>query len=459
MRPITSAISSAPHRLAKALAKPLSTLLGSTSSTHVKNSAELVQKLKTMPAKNKKLASFDVKSLFTNVPIKEALEATAQAATKLDPQNLPLPFESYMALIALCTNFGAFKFLDEEYHQHSGLPMGSPLSPVLAGLFMESLEKKHYLKTCGTGVFWKRYVDDILIIANRRKDLKQLLASLNEAHPSIQFTLEEEKDGQLPFLDILIHRKEENFEFSVYRKPTNKNDVVHFYSAHSDKTKSGVVIGFYLRALRICSPHFLQEEIHTTQKIFQDMKYPTGILQDLLHKAKKIVQREAKEEKETTRLMVPHSPASEALSKILKPAGLELVTTKGRTTRQIATRPPSTKACSSSNSVVYSIPCSGCEAAYIGETGRGLSTRLKEHIRDMNNNRLTNAMVLHANRTGHLPRWDQATTLHSGISRHHRKALEAAVISTQQTTNTRPGNFAWAPSAAFALLQDQATKS
>lgn len=75
MRPITSGIGSAPHRLAKCLAKPLSTAMGVISDSHLKNSADLIRRLQGSVYKNKKLASFDVKSLFTNVPTDGAIRA------------------------------------------------------------------------------------------------------------------------------------------------------------------------------------------------------------------------------------------------------------------------------------------------------------------------------------------------------------------------------------------------
>ena len=73
MRPIMSGILydyvSAPHRLAKILAKPMTRALGSTSESHIKNSADMMDRLKDIDFRDKKLASLDVKSLFTNVSI------------------------------------------------------------------------------------------------------------------------------------------------------------------------------------------------------------------------------------------------------------------------------------------------------------------------------------------------------------------------------------------------------
>ena len=50
------------------------------------------------------------------------------------------------------------------------------------------------------------------------------------------------------FLTLII-RSGKGAKFKVYRKPTNKDDFIHFFSAHDRRTKSGVVIGFFLRAI------------------------------------------------------------------------------------------------------------------------------------------------------------------------------------------------------------------
>ena len=71
--------------------------------------------------------------------------------------------------------------------------------------------------------FWKRYVDDV-ISAVSGNEAERLLSHLNSVEPSIQFTLEREKDRHLPFLDLNVYIGEQgNLETSVYRKPTPKN--------------------------------------------------------------------------------------------------------------------------------------------------------------------------------------------------------------------------------------------
>ena len=69
----------------------------------------------------------------------------------------------------LCMNFRGFKFDSDEYRQHSGLAMGSPINPVAAARMSVHevptyLEKYHYQDIMGSNAIWVRYVDDDLLV-------------------------------------------------------------------------------------------------------------------------------------------------------------------------------------------------------------------------------------------------------------------------------------------------------
>ena len=103
-------------------------------------------------------------------------------------------------------------------------------------------------------------------------------------------------------------------------------------------------------------------------------------------------------------------------------------------------------------SVVYQIPCGSCTKSYIGETGRGLVTRLKEHKRDLKNHADHSAFVIHAEKSHHLPNWDGAKILTSCKNKDIRKATEAAYITMNDTINIRVGSMKWAePGAAYTV--------
>ncbi|XP_069980163.1 uncharacterized protein [Penaeus vannamei] len=210
--------------------------------------------------KCRKLISFDVKSLFTIVPIDGSIKAAERTLARMDEGELPLQIDDYIRLIRLCAEFGPFEFRGREFEQFQGLAMGSSLSAILAQLFMETLEADHYRNIVGRSVVWLHYVDDILAVVPTRTNLPDLFHRLNAVHPSIQFTTEEERIEQLPFLDPMIHRRPDGPIFSF------------------KKTKEGVVIRFFLRALRICIPDFLKEEMQHVCNTLQHLRYPRSML-------------------------------------------------------------------------------------------------------------------------------------------------------------------------------------
>ena len=108
--------------------------------------------------------------------------------------------------------------------------MGSPVSAVIANMVMEDVEQRALATSPVKPFFWKRYVDDV-ISAVSGSEAERLLSHLNSVEPSIQFSLEHEKDRQLPFLDLNVSRSEQgNLETSVYRKPTHTDKHLAFDS-------------------------------------------------------------------------------------------------------------------------------------------------------------------------------------------------------------------------------------
>ena len=123
--------------------------------------------------------------------------------------------------------------------------MGSPVSPIIANIYMEFLEQKA-LTTAPMNCkprLWKRYVDDVLeIIA--KGEIDNLTEHLNQTDPTgnIKFTHEPESDGAIPFLDTLIVKKPDGtVKLLVYRKKTHTDQYLNFDSHHPTYHKLGVI--------------------------------------------------------------------------------------------------------------------------------------------------------------------------------------------------------------------------
>ena len=144
LRPIISSIGTATYNTAKELARILKPLVG-TSNHHVQNTRDFIDQIKDVRLKDgESIMSYDVTSLFTSVPIKPALDIIQQRLAK--DQNLQkrtsVTIQHIITLLDFCLNSTSFMFQGKYYQQMEGAAMGSPLSPIVANIFMEHFEQQ-----------------------------------------------------------------------------------------------------------------------------------------------------------------------------------------------------------------------------------------------------------------------------------------------------------------------------
>ena len=159
------------------------------------------------------MASFDIKSLFTNIPIKETIGLCVENLYRTQTHIDSLPQRSFRRLLEMTMYESFFNFDQKYYKQCDGVAMGSPLGPTLANLFMFHFEKI-WLEHCPTQfkpVVYRRYVDDTFLLFCSTDHVKKLKKYLNKEHQNIAFTSEMEQNGSLSFLDVKISRANNKF--------------------------------------------------------------------------------------------------------------------------------------------------------------------------------------------------------------------------------------------------------
>ena len=125
-------------------------------------------------------------------------------------------------LLLLATKNVHFSFNGQFYLQKDGIAMGSPLGPVIAGIFMVELERSLLPKLFSYITSWKCYVDDTIAYV-KIDAIDQVLSILNLFHETISFTYEQEINGKISFLDILILSNGNIFEITVHGKSTHQD--------------------------------------------------------------------------------------------------------------------------------------------------------------------------------------------------------------------------------------------
>ena len=147
-------------------------------------------------------------------------------------------------------------------------------------------------------------------------------------------------------------------------------------------------------------------------------------------------------------LTIPHSSEGDIIKSFVSNDHIRIVSSSGMKLIE-ATRETDNNFKRNELSIVYYIPCDGCQRNYYRETSRGLTTRLYEHKQDLKLHRTSNALVQHIDMDNHLPDWKNANIIHKGINKSIRKALESIYIEMEPSTNSRSGFVTWSKSAAI----------
>ena len=115
-------------------------------------------------------------------------------------------------------------------------------------------------------------------------DDRHRFLDLNSLQSNIKFTMETEREGKLPFLDVYISREDDNFITTVYRKSTFSGLGLNFYSFTDRQFKINSCRTLIFRAFKICSNwHLFHKEIIFLTNFFKCNSYPSHILPKLIN--------------------------------------------------------------------------------------------------------------------------------------------------------------------------------
>ena len=280
LRPIISGIGSYSHNLAKYLTEILKPY--AVSEHCVKDSFQFVDDLlstRTIPY----MCSFDIISLFTNIPVDETISICLDKMFKdTDDKVNNLSREQFRKLLCCCVKQNHFMYEDSVYDQVDGVSMGSPLGPVMANIFMSHFEHNALCDYTGNKPFmYKRYVDDTFLVFNDRYDCELFLEFFNHRHLNIKFTAEYEENDRLPFLDVLVTRNVDvEISTSMFQKTFSglymKDD-----SFVPVTFKYSLIYGLLTRAFRICST---QELFNHEVTVIKDLLLSNGFSINFINK-------------------------------------------------------------------------------------------------------------------------------------------------------------------------------
>ena len=172
LRPIISQIPTPTYRLAKQLNTILTPYI--PSEYRVKSSSEFLLLLRDSPSTGT-IASLDVESLFTNVPVEETINMMCDKVYRDETTpSLPIPEDCLRRLLKLCTMSALFiTHKGEMYTQIDGVAMGSPLGVLFADFYMGVIEERVFSNQPKPDIYC-RYVDDTFVKTDSPEKVEEL---------------------------------------------------------------------------------------------------------------------------------------------------------------------------------------------------------------------------------------------------------------------------------------------
>nr|VZI03467.1 unnamed protein product [Spirometra erinaceieuropaei] len=372
--------------------------LTSNAGTTVCSATQFLERIEGMRlTEDEVMVSFDVTSLFTSIPQDLAVETVSELLeSQYDETGVTIKRRHLVQLLRFCLKT-YFTFEGTTYEQVKGTPMGSPLSGFIADAVLQKVETLVF--AAYKPKFWTRYVDDTFVIIKRQK-VQEFHDVLNSVFPDIQFTMEAEANNQLPFLDVLVHRKP---------------------NGHLKTTRLFMFNGYprnFIERGRQAGP---SRRLETERpQIWRALPYIDGV--------------------------------SEAVSRLLRPLGIGIAHRPESTIRHLVMRPKAPLSPGETTNVIYRIQCNSCETNYIGETGKRLQTRVGEHMRAVRRMDPLSLVAEHCADSGHTFAFQHVKILGRGGDRIARETIEA------WHTGTTSINRCVALPAAYQALRAQLSK-
>ena len=303
LRPIVDTIGSTHYGVGKYLSNLLNPL--TLNQYHLKDSFDAAEKIKAIPTQlldeGYQFVSFDVKSLFTNVPLDKTIQIILDRIYNDNIISTSLKRRTLKKLLKDTCSKTAFMLDGIIYEQIDGVSMGASLGPVLANIIMTEMERcvVDRLIESGKIKFYTRYVDDTLLLV-KPEDIDDVLHQFNNFHRNLEFTVDKFEDCTPHFLDLEIHPD----GLSIYRKETHTAQFMHFDSFVKWNHKVSWIRSLTSRAVKLCSPNKLIDELNNIKRFASYNGFPRWVSNKVIRESRNPRPRENDEEEEGSHLHV-----------------------------------------------------------------------------------------------------------------------------------------------------------
>lgn len=230
--------------------------------------------------------------------------------------------------------------------------------------------------------------------SSTERQLNSFLKLLNNLDNNINFTCEIGFNKSLNFLDLTISQQANNVVFNIFRKPTTTDTIIPASSNQSNNVKHAVFHSLIFRLINVpLSPKNFNIELNTIKQIAVNNGYDTELVNNILKQKIRYQTRGL--------LFKNHNNHSSngfnycsftyipKLSSVIKHRlnkfGIIASVSNKRNLHSLIVNNKSKPELLDYNGV-YQVNCKDCDAIYIGQCGRAIKYRIKEHKYSINHN-------------------------------------------------------------------------
>ena len=440
-------------------------------NSSVKNSLEVVELIKNnIIPDDYKLISLDVVAMFPSIPHNLVLEALDRNWIHLD-NKIPLNKREFLEGINFLLSSTYLQFNNKFYKQCKGLPMGFCSSPLFCELVIEHLEiislnklkssivlnnQDNFFsknpKNCKSPVlFYKRYVDDCLLIVEK-KSIKKTIDTFNSYHKDLQFTLEREEKNtkSINFLDLQIFREKNCLAYTNwYRKPTFSGRYLNYHSHHNTSQKIAIVYGIVDKCIKLSDKRFYSSNLKLAKQLLISNNYPKKFIEKYIKKRIYFLNNKNFNPKDpdkklkfsgNNRLVLPYFKyLNPFIMKKIKNPNLCIINKTSNRLNKLIKRGKDKINKFNKRFVIYKIKCDQCEFAYVGQTSRKLYKRINEHHKDYQNKKANSVFYMHHLKCNHT--FDFKKTKIIATEKNYKKRLFSEMLHIHDVENSLNRQF------------------
>ena len=446
LRPISSSTNLPCYTLSKHIGDILKRII--SPDYNIKNSQILKAKLEDIILEQDDiLVSFDAVSLFTNIPTNLAIRNIMDNWTTIS-KHTDIPKQKFLKILNFCLiDNNYFIFDSKTYTQTYGMPMGNPLSPTIADIVLDKLLDQTYTELEKHNIkikFLVKYVDDMFAIIDK-KDINSILTQLNNYHNKLQFTVETETNGCLPFLNMKIHREQGRLITDWYMKTTSSGRIINYISTQPHYQKINTAYNLINTVIGNSHQQFHEKNFQIITDILRNNNYPNRTIKNLIHRKKNNITKgtnNSTDKQPIKYIGIPFIPSlteEKILTPALKNNNIKLAHKPNHTLNTLFTKTKTRIDKLQQSNVVYEITCKGntsedCKQVYIGTTKRSLDKRMTEHKADIKNKRTSTALSQHILEHNHTADFDSIKILE--IEKHTNRRFTLESLHIQQKLDT-----------------------